>query len=60
MELLQCLCQHPAAVQMMASTDGACLPQLLQGIYVTQYLPNAPINVKTVAQQFNAAMGDIS
>lgn len=32
----------------------------LQGIYVTQYLPNAPVDVKMVAQQFNAAMGDIS
>ncbi len=45
---------------MMPSGDGACFPRLLQGTYVTQYLPNAPINVETVAQQFNAAMGDIS
>jgi hypothetical protein len=44
----------------MPSGDLPYLPCLLQGIYVTQYLPNAPINVKTVAQQFNAAMGDIS
>jgi hypothetical protein len=40
--------------------DSVCSPQYSQGIYVTQYLPNAPVNVKTVAQQFNAAMGDIS
>lgn len=33
---------------------------LLQGVYVTQFLPNAPVAVQTVAQQFNAAVGDIS